>query len=951
MSTPILATKLFIPPSRPNLVYRPRLIERLNEGLHGKLILISAPAGFGKTTLVSSWIDNLQVNASGVDQIASHVAWLSLDERDNDLTRFLSYLIAALQTVAADIGKVMLNQLQSQHSPPVESLLTALLNDAATTAGNVILVLDDYHLIDAKPIDNALAFLLDYLPPQMHLVITTREDPPFPLARYRARGQMTEIRDGDLRFTPAEAARFLNQMMGLNLSAEAISTLETRTEGWIAGLQMAALSIQGRAENKHSDIGAFIETFTGDHHFILDYLVEEVLQQQPKQIRNFLLQTSVLERLSEPLCDAVIGVKQKPESSREPDASKKILETLKRGNLFVIPLDDTRQWYRYHHLFAEVLQTHLGEKHPEQLPILHQRASLWYEQNDLMADAIHHALAAKDFARTVELIEPIWQEMNRSHQGAMVLGWLNALPDELIRARAVLSVAYAWSLLNSGDLEAAESRLRDAEYCLGASAIVGEPSENVSSKAITTAPNSAYKESLQSLPGIIASAHAYLAQAQGDVQGSMAHARQALDLLPKDDYRERAIPAALLGLACWSSGDLEDAHRAFTDVMIGFQMVGKERDAIDIGHVVADIKFAQGYLQEARKIYQQLLRLATNLGDAQSQGTTNLYLGLVELCCQQDNLEAAREYLLQSKEMGRQFALPDGQYRLCIAEAYLREAEGDLDGTLDLLLQAEKVYYRSPLPDVRPVAALKARIWVRQGRLTEALSWAREQNLSVNDELSYLREFEYMTWARILIAHFRHNQSDSSIHQAAKLLNRLLQAAEAGERLGSVIEARMLQSLIHEAQGNYPAALMALEPALTLAETEGYVQLFVNEGAPMVALLREVSKQDTTSHYVHQLLAAFGQSSASGMPHGENPITQPLTQQQTVPVEPLIDPLSERELDVLRLLQTELSGPEIARELSVSLNTIRTHTKNIYSKLGVNSRRAAVRRAEGLGLL
>src|SRR5438874_1464422 len=442
MSTPILATKLYIPPPRPNVVLRPRLLERLNEGLHRKLTLISAPAGFGKTTLVSEWAAFVQ----------RPTAWLSLDEGDNDPIRFLTYLVAAVQTIADGVlgtlsgGQVM---LQSPQPPPTESILTTLLNDLTTIQDPFVLVLDDYHVIDAKAVDQTLTYLVEHLPPQMHLVIATREDPQLPLARLRARSHLTELRAADLRFTASDAAEFLTQVMGLSLSASDIAALEDHTEGWIAGLQLAALSMQG-----HQDVPGFIRAFAGDHRYIVDYLVEEVLQRQPEPVRSFLLQTAILDRLNGPLCDAVTG--QEEGTAR--------LEALERGNLFVVPLDDKRHWYRYHHLFADVLSAHLMAEQPDQVATLHRRASAWYEQHGSASDAIRHALAAADFARAADLVELGVLAMLRSRQEATLLGWLKVLPDEVLRCRPVLSVAYARVSLASGEeREGVEERLRDAE--------------------------------------------------------------------------------------------------------------------------------------------------------------------------------------------------------------------------------------------------------------------------------------------------------------------------------------------------------------------------------------------------------------------------------------------------------------------------------------------------------
>ena len=503
MSTPILATKLYIPPPRPKIVLRPRLIERLNEGLcRRKLTLISASAGFGKTTLVSEWIAGC----------GRPVAWLSLDEGDNDPTRFLTYLVAALQTIAANIGEGVLGVLQSPQPPPIESILTTLLNEITTIPDNFIFVLDDYHIIDSKPVDNALTFLLEHLPPQMHLVITTREDPDLPLARLRARGQLTELRAADLRFTPAEAAEFLNQVMGLQLSAEDIAALEARTEGWITGLQLAALALQGSLSMQgHPDTSRFIQSFTGSHRFVLDYLVEEVLQRQPEHIRSFLLQTSILERLSGPLCDAVTGQKD----------GRGILETLERGNLFIVPLDDQRQWYRYHHLFTEVLLAHALEEQPDQIPLLHKRASAWYEQNNLPAEAIRHALAARDFERAAGLIEKTYPAMDASFQSAAWLGWVRKLPDEVVRARPVLSVDYARALMDSGEFEAGKSWLQDAEQRLEGSA-----------EGMVVAD----EEQFRTLPVMIALARSSHAQVQGDIEGAVKYAELALELSPEEDH-------------------------------------------------------------------------------------------------------------------------------------------------------------------------------------------------------------------------------------------------------------------------------------------------------------------------------------------------------------------------------------------------------------------------------
>jgi LuxR family maltose regulon positive regulatory protein len=908
MSTPILATKLYIPQPRPNVVSRPRLIERLNEGLHRKLTLISAPAGFGKTTLVSTWLN-------GSHQPA---AWLSLEEGDNDPARFLAYLIAALQTIAAHIGEEVLSALQSSQPPPPEWILTTLLNDIAAISDPFVLALDDYHVIEAKAVDQALTYIVEHLPPQMHLVIATREDPHLPLVRLRARGQLTELRAADLRFTPSEAAAFFNQVMGLSLSETDIARLSDRTEGWIAGLQLAALSMQGLQE-----VAGFIRAFAGDHRYIMDYLVEEVLQRQPKSVRSFLLQTSILDRLSGPLCDAVTG---------QEEGNARLL-ALERGNFFVVALDDQRQWYRYHHLFAEVLSAHLKAEQPEQVATLHRRASEWYQQHGWAADAIRQALAAEDFERAADLIELAVPELHRSKQEATLLGWLMALPDELIRFRPVLSVGYAWALLASSELEGVEARLLDAERWL-------DTSERASVASAEACPEQsrrmvvADKEEFRRLPASIAVYRAAHAQALGDVPNTVKYARRVLDLLPEEDLLGRGAATALLGLASWTSGDLEAAHQAFADGMANVQMAGNLADAISGTIALADIRIAQGRLHEAMRTYERSLQLAAEQGEPAPRGTADLYAGMSELHREYNDLHAATQHLLRSKELGEHNGLPQNRSRWYVALARIREAQGDLDGALDLLHEAERLYVRDFFPNVRPVAALVARVWVAQGRLGEALGWAREQGLSVEDDLSYLHEFEHITLARVLLARYKSDRADRSILEAMGLLERLLKAAEEGERTGSVIEILVLQALAYQAQGDISAALAPLQQALTLAEPEGYVRMFVDEGPPMAVLLEEAAKHGIAPNYVSQLLRAFGKA------EDRRPVKQGL-----------IEPLSERELEVLRLLTTDLNGPEIARELVVSLNTMHTHTKNIYSKLGVNNRRAAVRRAEELDLL
>jgi LuxR family maltose regulon positive regulatory protein len=925
MSAPLLFTKLYLPPPRPGIVTRPRLIERLNESLVSgcRLTLISASAGFGKTTLVSQWVADC----------GRPVAWLSLDEGDSDPVRFISYLVAALQTIQVGIGEGLLAVLQSPQPPRDEAILTTLLNEISVIPKQFILILDDYHSIDSEPVDHALAFLVEHQPPRMHLVIATREDPQLPLARLRARSQLTELRVADLRFTPAEASDFLNQVMGLNLPAEDITALETRTEGWIAGLQLAALSMLG-----HQDTASFIQAFTGSHRFVLDYLVEEVLQRQPERVSSFLLQTSILDQLCGSLCDAITGQMD----------GKEMLKALEQGNLFVIPLDDQRQWYRYHHLFADVLQENLKGTQPERAPILHRRASVWYEKNGLPHDAIRHALAAKDFERAATLVELAAPEIRRNRQGATVteLGWLKALPDELVRFRPVLSVAYAFALFGGGELEAVEARLRYAERWLE---MIGDTHDQP--KALAAGMVVVDEEEFRRLPGMIALLRTARALAKGDMPETAKNAQRVLDLAPENDYLMLGGAASTLGLAAWASGDLDTARRLTADGMANVRRAGYISPAIGGAIVLADIQIAQGCLHEAMTTYEQGLQWATTPGVPILRGAADMYVGMSNLCYEHNDLKTATQHLLTSQSLGDLAGLPQNPYRWRAAMARIRQAQGDPDGALELLDQAERLYDANFSPNVRPIATRKTRVWVAQGRLGEALGWVCEQGLSADDEPSYLHEFNHITLARVLLAINQSDHAGRSIQEAMGLLDRLLRAAEERGGKGSTIEILLLQALAYHAQGDLPAALKPLQKALTLAESEGYVRMFVDEGPLMAQLLLEAASRGMMPDYMGKLLAAFeAEQPRSAV---ESPFHAPATAlpERHRDDEPLTEPLSQRELEVLRLLKTELSGPEIARELVISLSTIRTHTKSIYSKLNVNNRRAAVKRAVELHLI
>lgn len=903
MATPVLVTKLFIPTPRPALVLRRHLIERLNEQLDRDLTLICAPAGFGKTTLLIEWVDAIELPT----------AWVSLDEGDSDIGRFLTYVIAALRTIAPGIGEGWLTALQSHQPPQAEAVLVGLVNEMSELPSAVMLILDDYHVIDSAAVDDSVSFLLEHLPSQLHVVISTREDPNLPIARLRGRGQLTEVRASDLRFTVAEAAEYLNAGMGLTLSAVDIAALESRTEGWIAGLQLAALSIRGRP-----DASAVIGAFTGDHRFVADYLVGEVLGRQPDDVRSFLLQTALLDRMNGSLCDAVTG--QQNSSAR--------LVALERGNFFVVPLDDQRCWFRYHHLFADVLRAYLVEEQPAALFDLHRRASAWYEGNGSPADAIRHSLEGGDAEHAAELLELAAPDMQRSRQEVTLLSFLRSLPESVFDHRPVLNAMYAGTLLGNGVLDGVEDRLRNAERCLQSFDAAKVPLDSSSVFVVVN------QEELRRMPAQIAVWRAGIDQLAGRTDETVRHARRALELVRQDDHLVHGAAAALLALAAWTDGDLESAYDLYADAIGRLEKVGNLADIIGCSIARADIRIAQGRLGDAIAIYERGLELASGRGGPMLRGAADMFIGMSEMHRERGDLVRATAYLAQGRDLGDGAGLPQNPYRWRVATAGIREAQGDLDGALELLNEAERVFSSDFSPDVRPIAAMRARIEIRRGEFDGARAWAQDRGVSTGGDLTYLREYEYLTLARLLVAEFRSERNERSAEESVQLLEHLLSAAEQGGRTGTVIEVLVQQALAQQARGNTAAALVAVERALTVAAPEGYVRIFVSEGEPIAALLQIVAKHGTARTYARSLLDAV--YVAADMADVKRA---------------LIEPLSDREMEVLRLLRSDLAGPEIARRLVVSLNTMRTHTQHIYSKLGVNDRRAAVRRAEELDLL
>ena len=916
---PLLLTKLSVPPPRPSLVSRPRLSERLGEGLGCKLTLVSAPAGFGKTTLLSTWL----AGSTG-DRVAG---WLSLDAADNDPARFWRYFISAADRLRPGVGGATLMLLSSPQAPPIEAVLTTLLNGLAELDTDAVFVLDDYHLIESRAIHEALAFLIEHLPARMHLVIATRADPPLPLARLRVRGELNELRAADMRFIPDEAAAFLDEVMRLKLSAEEIVELEARTEGWIAGLQMAALAMRD-----HADVPGFIEAFAGSNRYVLDYLVEEVLNQQPEGVRSFLLETSVLGRMCAPLCDALTGL----------PVGQGTLERLEHANLFVIPLDDERYWYRYHHLFADVLRQRLRQTQADLVPELHRRSSAWFEREGLETEAIQHALAAADWEQATRLIVNFAPPVAFSGQFHTTLGWLDALPDALLRSNPTLCVYQAGALVFTNQVEAAEARLQDAERGI---------QEGLSWDRACI------------IRGQVAAIRAAIARIYGDLALCISLARQALELLPEPEVAPLKLrtPAALsASRAFLVSGDVTpDSERSVASVIELLRAAGAQYAALLSITNLARLRVLQGRLRQAASIYQEAMQMVSELGEPQGLvGEPTYYFGMGDLYRQWNDLDPAQSHLQKGMELVKGTLTVDADTALMgyLSMARLQQALGEPTGALATLEEfaqlARQRNFFAPL--LARGDAVKARVWLGQGDLLAAVRWAETSGLRFDDELNYPQEEDYLTLARVLIAKGRDDSPGRPLDDALDLLDRLLGAAEDGGRTGSVIEILSVLALVLNKRGDQREALAALERALMLAEPEGYVRVFVDEGEPMAALLsdflnalRKGSRDERHSallSYVRRLLAAFRspyESTASPASVGHDSGTD----------RPFLDPLTGREREVLVLMSSGLSNHEIATRLFVEVSTIKTYVNGIFRKLGVQNRTQAVVEARALHLI
>ena len=857
------------------------------------------------------------------------MAFVSLDEFDSHASSFWLYVVTALGSAAPGVGASVL-PLLTAGQPTTRTMLTALLNDIGTHLNEVDLILDDYHLVDGPEVADGMTFLLEHRPQNLHVLISTRADPNLPLAKLRARGELVEMRARDLRFSVDETAYYLGEVGGLPVTPADVSALESRTEGWAAALQLASLSMQGR-----DDVGDFISGFAGTDRYVVDYLADEVLSRQSDEVREFLEQTSILDLLGGEVCDAVL----------EQTGSRAMLERLERANLFLVPLDDQRNWYRYHHLFADVLRSHLHSERPDLVPRLHLRASHWYDQNGEAIPAVRHALAAGDVDRAADLIESATPALRRNRRESTIRRWLDEVPDEAVQRRPVVALAFVGALMSSNEFGDVERRLLEIERQLPAIrarlAVDGEDGATVGSDVVAVDLTE-----LARVPAALEMYWAGLSLVSGDLPATHLHAQQAIALATADDDVVPAGANGLSGLAHWASGELDAAHRSYSTCIRGLLRAEHNSDALGCYLTVAEIQMAQGRLRDAQATYDEAGRRAVGATGEVLRGAADIHVGCGQVAAERADLETVRVQLAAAARLAEDQGLVQYAYRSRAIAAMLAEAEGDLTGALELVEQAQQVYLGDFSPNVRPLHAMAARLRIRLGDLDAVERWAHDHDLTASSELSYLREFEHVTLAEAMLARGRQLRDLGAIADTDRLLQRLLDAATAGGREATAIEVLVLQSLTADASGDMDTALTRLDQAVHLAKQEGQVRAFAQHGALIAPLLASLAEWPGAEPFTRTLLQACrvpaSEANARPAPVSQNPLP---------PSSGLAEPLSTRELEVLSLLATELDGPEIAQHLFVSLNTLRTHTKNIYAKLGVNSRRAAVRRGGELGLL
>ena len=902
----LLATKLHVPGLRPGFVPRPRLVGALSEGLTRQLTLVCAPAGFGKTAVLADW----------ARLVRWPVAWLSLDAGDNDPARFWRHAVAALDRAQPGIAERVGPLPGPLASASFEPLVTALVNELADQPreDDLLLVLDDYHLVESQPVHTSVAFLLAHLPPGLHLVLASRADPPLPLARLRGGGQLAELRAAELRFTFEEAAALLRETAGPGLPDAVTAALAARTEGWAAGLQLAGLSLRGQA-----DAARFVEAFSGSNRYVLDYLTDEVLAVQTDQVREFLLETSVLGRLSGELCDAVTG----------RTGSQALLEQVERAGLFLAPLDEVRGWWRYHHLFADLLRARLQQEQPGQVVQLHRNAAAWYEEHGLADDAVRHAVAAGEMVWAARLIEQHFDAVySLDGEGATLQRWLAALPAELVQGRPRLLVAQAWMALAGGEAGSADALLDAAERAPAAAA--DEPFEPSVGKSASLLVN---------VPVRIALLRAYLAELHGDAEGTAAFAAQAMAGIGESESLLASVARTHQAIAEWLHGRLAEAECAFASGIAGWQAVGPPTITAWRCYELGQVQRAQGRLDSAVRTCQQALEITAPHGRSPLPAAGPAYVGLAEVAYERNEVDTALRHVTEGIALCRQFVYTPPLAAGLVTLAWIRQATGDPAGALDAIGEAMRA---APIPAglLNPVPAQRARLLLAQGDVAGATRWATDRGLAADDEPDYPRERGHLVLARVLLAQGRPGQ-------ALALLDRLHAAALSQDRIGSVIEVGALRALAQAASSEEAAAVDTLARTLTLACPQGYVRVFADEGQPMAGLLGRLlaaqRTEDAAARRVplgclSRLLQAFdGQLSGPGIP--------------ATAVPGMVEHLTARELEVLGLLAAGRSNQAIAAELVVALDTVKKHVTHVMEKLGAANRTEAVARARQLDLL
>lgn len=918
----ILETKLYIPRPHRQIVDRVALTQRIDDSIKAnhRLILISAPAGFGKSTLLSQWAAQTQ----------SQVAWYSLDEGDNDRTRFLTYLIASLQTLQPDIGETALRMQQSPQPPPLEEVLINLINDMLVWDNDVSIVLDDYHLITDGDIHRTMEFMLDHIPPRIHFIVSSRTEPPFSLARLRVRNAFTEVNETDLRFQDDEASAYLNRVMELNLSPEEIGVLEKRTEGWIAGLQMAALSIQNRPDKSR-----IIHSLSGTNRYILDYLIEEVLESQPLLIQSFMLKTSILDHLSGELCEYVLGddfIESEEAhvdetlviNPKEPGYGQLLLESLDKQNLFILPLDDKRQWYRYHRLFSELLRNQLSNKHPDLIPTLHLRASDWCERNDLLSEAVRHALASGDHDRAAKLVGQHALSLVYFGNLTTLARWLEALPNKVKETHPWLCIAHAWALTFAGQLDQVAGLIHCAEGSLDA---IQDPVEK------------------DRVAGIVDALRAYLLAIRGSMSLAAEFAREALKLLPNDDLKLRGFSAMLLATVLRWNGDLSEAIDAYHQAITINQSAGDYNVLVESLCDLAELQALHGELQQSIQTCHKALEVGSKQlkqTGVRLQSHGYAHIRLSDALLEYNDLEQAQKYALEGLALVEDWGQADLLVRVYLELSRVLLASKEIEGAQAALRDA-----MHPAMDLSPwyvtrVEAQQATIDLRQGNYREALAWADETFRNLPAQLEFQHFETYLAIVRVELAAIR--ELDKEVESAQWVISLLEDLLELANQRGAkryLIEALVLDALLNDTLGQTAKSRQSLTSALGLGEAHGFLRVFLDEGLPLEQLLAELrtSGENIQDDYLDKLLESFSAD------HSQDGPRRDYVQQD------LVEPLSERELEVLGYLDTHLTSTEIADVLSIATSTVRSHIKSIYSKLNVHNRNEAVIRAQELDLL